>query len=189
MTDSTDPENLYRPKRQNRTVEDEAWIQDFLARSGAGVFSTIHDGQPFGHPNLFYYDLERGVIYLHTGRYGRTRDNITEEVRACFTVFEMGRLLPAEVITDYSTEYASVMVFGKVEIVTDLEEMRHALQAQVDKYFPHKLPHRDYLPFTEEEMLRTTVYRLDIENWSAKRNRAAEDYPEAFRFPGSGALG
>ena len=182
--DSTIDPDLHRPRRENRTVEDEAWIRDFLATRASGVLATVHDGRPFAHPNLYYYDPERHAVYLHTGRGGRTEANAREEPRACFTVFEMGRLLPAEKITDYSSEYASVMIFGRITLVTDTGEIRRALQAQVDKYFPHKRPHRDYVPFTDEEAARTTVYRLDIDTWSAKRNQEAEDYPGAFEFGG-----
>ena len=58
----------------------------------------------------------------------------------------MGRLLPAERVTDYSAEYASVTLFGTARIVTDPAEARSVLQRQLQKYFPHKQPGRDYQP-------------------------------------------
>lgn len=182
MTQSISPEPFNRPRRRNRMVEDEEWIRSFLRRAAVGVLATVSGGQPFASPNLFYYDEEKNVVYLHTAGQGRTRTNIEGHGKVCFSAFEMGRLLPAEKIVDYSTEYASVMVFGCAEIVTDLAEMRYALQHQVDKYFPHKKPGRDYAPFTDKDILRTTVYRLVIEQWSAKRQAETEDFPGAFYY-------
>lgn len=189
---ATLPPNQVR--RADRAIEDEAWIAAFLNRAAFGFLATVHSGQPFLNSNLFVYDADAHAIYMHTARVGRTRANITDGMDTaqsspsggspvCFSAAEMGRLLPAEEALEFSVEYSGIVVFGKAQIVTDKAEMRHGLQLLLDKYFPHLQPERDYHPITDDELARTSVYRIDIESWSGKRKQVADDFPGAFQYP------
>jgi hypothetical protein len=99
--------------------------------------------------------------------------------RVCFTVFELGRLLPADTALEFSCEYASVVVFGRGYVATAAEEQRRALQLLLDKYFPDKRPGCDYKAITEDDLARTSVFRVDIEEWIGKRKRVEADFPDA----------
>jgi uncharacterized protein len=169
-------------RRKDRAVTDEAWIQDLLRRAESGVLATTYDGQPFLHTNLFVYAPEQRVIYLHTALQGRTRTNVEAQERVCFSVSEMGRLLPADTALEMSVEYASVVVFGRASIVNDPNEAQRALQLLLDKYFTHLHPGEDYRPMQPEEVARTCVYRIQIEEWGGKRKQVAPDFPGAFRY-------
>lgn len=169
-------------RRKDRAVADEAWIGALLDREPLGVLATVQDGQPFLNANLFVYDRGQQVLYLHTARHGQTRTNVELEERVCFTVNEMGRLLPAQVALDMSVEYASVVIFGKATVVTADDEARYGLQLLLDKYFPHLRPGEDYRPIQPEELARTAVYRVTIESWSGKRKQAPADFPGAFFY-------
>jgi nitroimidazol reductase NimA-like FMN-containing flavoprotein (pyridoxamine 5'-phosphate oxidase superfamily) len=173
---------LAQPRRRDRAVDDDGWVRDFLARAAHGTLATARDGQPFVNMNLFVYDSDKHAIFLHTARTGRTRANVEAEERVCFCVSSMGRLLPSKVALEFSVEYEGVTVFGRAAVVTDEVEARGALQRLLDKYFPHLRPGRDYRPITPEELARTTVYRIAIDEWGGKRKAVAADFPGAFRF-------
>lgn len=166
-------------RRSDRAITDEAWIRAFLHRAAYGVLATAHEGQPFINTNLFAFDEAAHVLYMHTARIGRTRASVEADGRVCFSVSEMGRLLPADTALEFSVEYAGVTVFGRASVVGDEGEARHGLQLLLDKYFPHLQPGADYRPITDDELARTTVYRIDIEEWSAKQKVAADDFPGA----------
>jgi nitroimidazol reductase NimA-like FMN-containing flavoprotein (pyridoxamine 5'-phosphate oxidase superfamily) len=168
--------------RQDRAVEDEAWIRALLHRAPWGVLATTFREQPFINSNLFAFDEAAHALYLHTAREGRTRTNIEQNGRVCFSVSEMGRLLPADKALEFSVEYAGVVVFGHATIVNDEAEARHGLQLLLDKYAPHLRPGRDYRPITDDELARTAVYRIHIEEWSGKKKEAAFDFPGAFAY-------
>lgn len=169
-------------RRADRAVTDEVWIRNFLRQAPMGVLATVYDGQPFINSNLFVYDEGANAIYMHTARTGRTRTNVEAAGRVCFSVSEMGRLLPAEEALEFSVEYKSVVVFGSARIVTDAPEAEHGLQLLLDKYAPHLRPGRDYRPIIPEELKRTAVYRIDIEQWSGKKKEVAADFPGAYYF-------
>lgn len=169
---------LRRPDR----AADEEWIRSFLGESAVGVLATVHDGQPFVNSNIFVYDEGRSAIYLHTARTGRTRDNVERDARAAFTVYETGRLLPADEALEFSIEYGGVVVFGPVFVVEESEEAEYGLQLLLDKYAPHLKPGRDYRPITAGELKRTSVFRLDIESWSGKRKFVEAGFPGAYLY-------
>ena len=145
-------------RRSDRAVRDEAWIREFLRRAAVGTLATLHDDQPFANTNLFVYDEASHSIILHTARVGRTRANIERLEKVCFSVMEMGRLLPAYEALEFSVEYAGVIVFGRMQIVSDKVEAIAALQLLLDKYAPHLVAGRDYRPPISEEISRTSVF-------------------------------
>jgi hypothetical protein len=154
-----------------------------LHRAAFGVLATTaSDGQPFAHTNLFAFDEPARALYFHTALEGRTRTNVEADGRVCFTVAEMGRLLPADTALGFSVEYASVVAFGRAVVVTDEAEARHGLQLLLDKYFAHLRPGEHYRPITEEELAITAVYRVQIEHWSGKRKQVPPDFPGAFTY-------
>ena len=182
-------------RRRDRAVTDDAWIRRFLHEAPYGVLATVHDGQPFLNSNLFVYDEAAEAIYLHTAHVGRTASNVKAGAHeaagtpVCFSVFSMGRLLPADVALEFSVEYAGVTVFGQATVVEDDGEAAAVLQQLLDKYAPHLAPERDYRPVTKEELRRTAVYRVAITNWSGKRKVVAEDFAGAFTYPTIDPLG
>ncbi len=176
----TGPSNVCSaPRRRDRAIDDDAWIRDRLRAAPTGVLATVNDGQPFVNANLFVYDEAAHVLWMHTAASGRTRSNIDADERVCFTVFSMGRLLPADTALEFSVEYDGVVVFGRGCTVTDPGAARHGLQLLLDKYFPDLRPGRDYRGITDEELRRTAVFRIEIEEWSGKRKAVAEEFEGA----------
>jgi uncharacterized protein len=177
-------------RRADRAMPDEDAIKALLHHAPMGTLATVYEGQPFINSNLFVYDEARHCIYMHTAKVGRTRANVDTAERVCFSVSEMGRLLPAPEALEFSVEYGGVVIFGRASVVTDAQEATDSLQQLLDKYFPHLSPGQDYHPIKLEELVRTAVYRIEIEQWSGKRKQVAEDFPGAFWYgqpPANGA--
>ena len=75
------------------------------------------------------------------------------------------------------------MVFGTVNINKTNKEAQTALQKLMDKYAPHLHSGVDYNPIRPKDLKRTAVYKINIEQWSAKQQSDSEDNPGAFHFP------
>ncbi len=169
-------------RRADRAVDDDAWIAEMLRTAPFAALATVADGQPFINNNLFAFDEAARAIYMHTAALGRTRSNVEGDERCCFSVSRMGRLLPHETALGMSVEYASVVVFGRARVVDDAAERERALQLLLDKYFAHLRPGVDYRAITPQELAITTVYRIDIDEWSGKRKQVEPEFPGAFMF-------
>jgi nitroimidazol reductase NimA-like FMN-containing flavoprotein (pyridoxamine 5'-phosphate oxidase superfamily) len=179
------PTPINQPLRKDRT-KDDAWIRAYLQRVPFGMIATDYKGQPFLKPTLFVYDEAEHTIYIHGALVGRMRTNIEINPRVSFCIAEMGRLLPADTAMEVGVEYASVVVFGEAEVLTDANQARHGLQLLLDRYFPHLKPGIDYREIIPEELDITAVYRIKIDSWSGKEDHAKQDLPGAFSYQAPG---
>jgi nitroimidazol reductase NimA-like FMN-containing flavoprotein (pyridoxamine 5'-phosphate oxidase superfamily) len=75
-----------------------------------------------------------------------------------------------------------VVAFGRLRVVEAAAEAKYGLQLLCDKYFPHLKPDVDYETTTDIDLKVTAVLRIDIESWSGKERKVADDFPGAFYF-------
>jgi nitroimidazol reductase NimA-like FMN-containing flavoprotein (pyridoxamine 5'-phosphate oxidase superfamily) len=175
------PVPINQPLRKDR-AKDDTWIKAFIQRVPFGMLATEFQGQPFIKPTLFVYDEAEHAIYIHGALVGRMRTNLETNSRISFCIAEMGRLLPADTAMEVGVEYASVVAFGKAELIADTDQARRGLQLLLDRYFPHLKPGIDYREILPQELDITSVYRIKIESWSGKEDHARQDFPGAFSY-------
>ena len=179
------PENRADDVRLSpRAVEDDDWIEEFLTRQPMCVLGLVDDGSPYVVNQLFVYDPVEHAVFLHGANTGRTRTIVErgDSPDASLTVSRMGRLLPAEMPVDFDVEYASVVVYGEIGLVEESAKKRLALEQIMDKFAPHLSPEEDYNPIADSSIERTSVYRIDIDGWSAKRNETGPDFDGAYDY-------
>ena len=165
--------NSLEPTEHQRLPEykrDDAWIRTFLNRGIIGHVAHVNGSQPFITPTNFWYDESKHRIIFHSNHSGRTRSNLENEPLVCFETSEYGRFLPSNTALEFSIQYRSVIVFGKAIILEDPLEKQLCLEKLIAKYFPKHRPGEEYRPITENELLRTTVYSIEILSWSGKEN-------------------
>lgn len=160
-----------------RAVENDDWIEGFLAEMPMGVVGLVDEGSPYLVNQLFVYDPGEQAIFLHGAATGRTRSVVEGDgtVEACLTVSRMGELVPAEMPVDFDVEYESVVVFGEISLVAGKIDKRRALESIMTKFAPQLSAGDDDEPIADDSIERTSVYRIDIEGWSAKRNDASDN--------------
>jgi len=168
--------------RRRDCNKDDQWIVDFVKQSPFGTLATAIDNQPFLNTNTFVYDENKHAIYLHTYRSGRTKENVESNPKVCYTIAEMGRLLPADSAKEMSVEFSSVVIFGRAYLVRESGEAREALTALLEKYFPHLKVGEDYSDTTADDLVQTAVYRIDIDQWSGKQRTAEPGCKDAFFY-------
>jgi uncharacterized protein len=173
---------LTQPRRKDRRLDDADWQDRLLQLSAVGHLAVVWEGQPLLHSNLFWFDGE--CVFLHTAAVGRLRAVLEAgPARACFTVAEHGRILPASTPFDFSTEYASVVLYGMANVVTDPAAKRAALEGLMAKYAPHLTAGVDYTPMPDGDIALTSVLRLRVEERVGKHNVKPAEYP-AYPYPG-----
>ena len=149
---------------------EDDWIRSFLRTAQVGHVASCVDGQPFLTPSTFWFDEEERRIVFHGNVTGRLRSNIGTNPRVCFEASELGKMLPSNVALEFSLQFRSVVVFGAVRLITDPAEARRALYGLIQKYFPTMTAGREFREITDQELKRTSVYAIEIEEWSGKEN-------------------
>lgn len=173
MTDRYDP--AVRPPsqmRQNRghLARDDEWIRAFLKDAAYCTIGTAWDDLPFLNPTAFWYDEARHRIVFHSNASGRIRANIEHNPRVCVSVQEMGRFLPSNAPLEVSVQFRGVVAFGTAQMIGDTEEARAALHGLLAKYFPKMRIGAEFQPISEADLRRTSVYEVQISEWSGKEN-------------------
>jgi nitroimidazol reductase NimA-like FMN-containing flavoprotein (pyridoxamine 5'-phosphate oxidase superfamily) len=150
---------------------DDEWIRAFLRETKVGhIASARQNGQLFLNPTTFWFDEAKHQIIFHSNVAGRIRSNIESNSRVCFETSELGKLLPANVALEFSLQFRSVIVFGKARLVDDPEEARRVMYGLIHKYFPEMTAGQEFREITDKELLRTSVYAIEIEEWTGKEN-------------------
>lgn len=132
-----------------------------LENSTSGVLSLLGDHDyTYGVPMSYGY--KDGKLYFHCAKKGHKIDAIKKHNKVSFTVIETDQIVPEE----YTTYFRSVIVFGKLHFVEDIEQKREALNILVKKYSS------DYVEGGKAEIdakiNAVEIITLDIEHISGK---------------------
>lgn len=172
-------------RRKDREM-DRTWGLQVIDRAPFGVLSvTDKNGDPYAIPLSIARDNE--YLYFHSARSGTKVDLFQSEPLACITFVtdvevpqlfsdeeleemrdneEKGGVLGSKVFT---TQYASAIVFGKVELVPTDEEKRRGLEVICRKFTPDKMSLFDTA--VNSGMKLTNIYRITIDRITAKRKK------------------
>lgn len=163
---------------KTRIVPDKDKIETFLQQARVGHLGMVDNCQPYVVPLNFVWTNEK--IYFHGASGGRRNQVINANPEVCFTVCKEYKTIIDPVPASIDTAYMSVMIFGKAQLVTDLDESTYALQEIVNKYAPnyrHQPLSKQYV-----EKHRSTVfggpvqvYRIDPYHITAKENPIEEE--------------
>lgn len=115
--------------RRNTQALCQEECEAVLRQGTSGVLSLLSpDGFPYGVP--LSYALADGVLVFHGALEGQKVDCIRHDDRASFCVIDTDEVIPEK----YTTAYRSVIVKGRIAIVTD-EAQKHALCLTLAKRF------------------------------------------------------
>lgn len=124
---------VFRKMRRFKQQLTDDQIAEVLERSKTGILAVIGDGgYPYTVPiNYVYAD---GRIYMHSAMTGHKIDALRADDRASFCVIDADDVVPA----DYSTNFRSVVAFGRAHIMEDEAAKETALRLLGDKYNPNQ---------------------------------------------------
>lgn len=143
----------------------EEQIKHLLERVQTGSMATRNpDGAPYSTPIHFVYF--ENAIYVHGLPKGKKLDNIANDSRVSFSVYEMDTLVmaPNGKPCDTNTKYESVIISGNAKLVGDMEEKRNVLKKIVEKYTPQLV--NSELP--NNMVNGTAVIRIDVIEMTGK---------------------
>ena len=166
----------------------EAVAREMLARAKLAHFGTIGaSGDPYVVPNLFVYAED--AIWLHTSRDGHFCRNAEHSPRICVELAEMGEIFPyGEFECDTSASYASVVVFGKIAIVSEPQAKALFFDRFLAKYADAEWDRpKGFYPRLDQ----VTVYRVTIERIAGKIGPlpgAAKQWPAVNMTKSPGAV-
>lgn len=110
---------MFREMRRKKQAISREECLEVLTNEPRGVLSVLgDDGYPYGTPINQYYCEEDGKIYFHGGKVGHRVDAMKACDKASFVIYDQGWRREGE----WALNIRSVIVFGRLEIVTDQEK-------------------------------------------------------------------
>lgn len=154
---------MFREMRRCKQQLSDEECREILQNGTSGVLSLIGDEDyPYGVP--LSYVLEGNKIYFHCATEGHKIDAIARNEKASFCVIDADEVIPEQ----YTTCYQSVIVFGKIHIITDGNDKRAAIEKLAAKYSP------DVSEVSRQEEIdkfwqRLCMLELNIEHMTGKQ--------------------
>ncbi|MCR5182542.1 MAG: pyridoxamine 5'-phosphate oxidase family protein [Clostridia bacterium] len=122
---------MFRKMRRSPQALTEEEIKDVLTRETRGVLSVQgDDGYPYGFPINHFYDEETGKVYFHGANFGHHIDAIRRDPKVSFCVFGQDFVREGE----WAKNVKSVIIFGKAELIEDLDEVIRICRKLCDKF-------------------------------------------------------
>ncbi|HAM15386.1 MAG TPA: 5-nitroimidazole antibiotic resistance protein [Eggerthellaceae bacterium] len=155
---------MFRTMRRHKQQLSEEESIAVLERGKTGVLAVIGDeGYPYTVPiNYVYYD---GKIYLHSAKTGHKIDAIRANDKVSFCVIDADDVVPEE----YSTNFRSVMAFGRARILEDEDQKLAPLRRLGDKYNPGQDAALDAEVARSMRFLH--MIEIEIEHLSGKQSK------------------
>lgn len=167
---------MFSVRLKKRECTDEGKIEAFLVQAETGFLGLSDQGMPYVVPLNFVWMKSRGSFYFHGAEEGRKMSIMEQNNEACLTVSASYGTIPDPVPAKTDTAYMSVMAFGKMEPVYDLDEATEAMQAMLNKYAPgyydSPLARSHVERYRSSMGSRTAVFKLVMRSRTAKENEA-----------------
>ncbi|WP_139997281.1 pyridoxamine 5'-phosphate oxidase family protein [Paenibacillus paridis] len=168
--------NMVRYK--SREVLDRNKIEAFLGKARIGHLGMVDGQLPYVVPFNFVWANEK--LYFHGAAGGRRNQIISANPEVCFTVCEEYGTITDPVPAKTDTAYMSVMIFGKAELIVDLDEATYMLQEMLQKYVPgyyNRPLSKQHVDKYRSAVYNTSVqvYRIEPHHITAKENPIEEE--------------
>ncbi len=151
---------MFREMRRFKQQLPEETCIEILRREPRGFLAVLGDeGYPYTFPINFIY--EDGKIYFHCGSEGHKVDAIKKCDKVSFCVIDKG-----EKSESWSYYFNSVIVFGRIRMLEDREEVLKKARFLAEKYFPTEEEIEDVL---SRQGHRVQCLELTIEHMTGKR--------------------
>lgn len=152
---------MFREMRRIKQLLPKETAIEILKRNTGGTLALLGDEDyPYAVPISYVY--ADGKIYFHSARSGHKIDAIMNHEKASFSVIDKDEIIPEK----YTTYFRSVIAFGKVRLVEDLDEIRRIATVLAMKYsadFAEGIPAE-----IDSSIKRMAIIEMDIEHMTAK---------------------
>ena len=154
---------MFREMRRFKQQLSEEECVEILKTQPRGVLAVLGDGgYPYTVPLDFVYD--DGKLYFHCAKEGHKMDAVRSCDKVSFCVLDEGR----QEENDWWYHFRSVIVFGRIRVLEDREEILEKVHMLGAKYFPSEEYNQKEL---KESGARVACMELNIEHMTGKRVR------------------
>lgn len=159
---TTDRTKLTR--RPHRGIYDRDAIHKILDESFMCNVAYVHNGTPMVLPTG--YGRMGDFIYIHGSNKSTMLSSALSGQEVCVLVTLLDGIVLARALYNHSVNYRSVVIFGKPELVEDIEEKKASFKAYANQVLKGR--YEDTREPYDKELNSTTVMRIPLHEAVAK---------------------
>ncbi len=127
-------------RRKEREIQNKVEIFDVLNRCDTVRIGMQGNQYPYVVPVSFGMEIvnDKAVIYFHCAQQGMKVDLL--RANPCVCVEGDIFIQVEKTAHGITTRYESVIGFGKCQLITDIDEIKHGLKVLTDHYEYHEYP-------------------------------------------------
>jgi nitroimidazol reductase NimA-like FMN-containing flavoprotein (pyridoxamine 5'-phosphate oxidase superfamily) len=152
-------------RRKEKEITDITEIEAVILSSDVCRIALANDNTPYLITlNFGYMGGDEKKLYFHCAREGRKLEMIRKNSYVCFEFDTDHNLYEGEIACDYGMHYRSVVGYGRMTFITDLDEKRLGLNSIMSQYSKGK----DF-SYKQSDLDRVLLLRLDILEMKGKK--------------------
>lgn len=154
---------MFRDMRRKDKELEQKEVMEKLDTQNVGILTVLGDDEyPYGVP--INYSIYNGKIIFHSAREGHKVDSMRNHEKAGFTVVISEEIVPQK----FSSNFESIVVFGKIKEIVDLEEKKPRLLSLIKKYSSDFMESGE--AYVNRAAEKTGVFEMEIEHITGKKS-------------------
>ncbi|MBN1396480.1 MAG: pyridoxamine 5'-phosphate oxidase family protein [Bacteroidetes bacterium] len=151
-------------RRKEQEITDKKTIEEILSSSLICRLGLADEGVPYIVPvNYGYY---KNALYIHSAPEGRKIDLIKKNNKACFEIEDIAEIIRNDVPCSWSTKYRSLIGYGKIEIIRDVERKKQGLDIIMTQHGK-----KENNIYKENQIEKMVILKLNIESVTGKQSK------------------
>ena len=151
-------------KKKRLEITDKAILETILKKSEICRIAMVDNGMPYLLP--FNYGYKDNCIYIHAALTGKKMDVLAVNPNVCFEIEQKAEIVKRDLACRWTTTFRSIVGYGKIEIITDFEQKKRAMEIIMAHYdAPPEIVH-----FEEKHMKALAILKLPIDTMTGKQS-------------------
>lgn len=149
-------------RRKDKEITEQKELDEIIKKAQVCRLAVSYEAMAYIIPMSFGY--AKGVLYFHSAQEGLKLLILRENPKACFEMEIDTEVVPSQHGCDWTMRYQSVVGFGEVEFIEELEGKREAMKIIMQQYTDEAKPIED------AGLSGITLFKLNISNMTGKKS-------------------
>ncbi|NVM43991.1 MAG: pyridoxamine 5'-phosphate oxidase family protein [Candidatus Lokiarchaeota archaeon] len=154
----------YHMQKKEREITDKARIGQILKNGKYATISMCRMEEPYIVALSYGFDEDKNALYFHSANLGLKLDILKDNSNVCGVVIEdLGYVKSA-----CSHKYRSIVFWGEMVIVQDIEEKKHGFNVLLNHLEENPIEMKKKFLKNEKSYVDTCIMRLRIKKITGK---------------------
>lgn len=149
-------------RRKDKEITDQKELDKIIKKAQVCRLGVSYESMAYIIPMNFGY--ANRILYFHSSQEGLKLLILRENPKACFEMDIDTQVVPSEESCNWTMRYQSVIGFGEVEFIEDLEGKREGMKIIMQHYTD------EVKQIEDAELSGVTIFKLVVSTMTGKKS-------------------